>query len=162
MTWGKTLFQGTFSMGGDLGEGTMGSGGSLYYFPLRGLPVASLSRERAMLMSAEYRIPLIYVGRGLGTSPFAINDIYFSTFADYGNAWNANQSTGSYFFNNWFLGVGAELAGNFVIGHGIPLTARLGWGIIVVNRDRLGTLSDRLLGQSAKYGVMILQCGTSF
>lgn len=162
IAWGDQLRQGTFSMGGAIGEGALAAGGSLYYYPLRGLPVAALQRDRAMLMSAEYRIPLVHIGRGLGTSPLFVQDIYIAGFADYGNSWNANQSTGSYFFNNFFLGVGGELAANVIIGHGLPLTGRVGYGIIVVNRDRLGNLQDPILNHSARDGVFILQLGTSF
>lgn len=162
MTWGDKLRQGTFSLGGDLGEGPMAAGGNPYYFSLRGLPIASFSRDRAMVMSMEYRLPLISPCRGPGTLPVFLKELYLAPFADYGNAWNAADQTGDHFFGDFFLGVGSELAGNFVIGHGLPLTGRLGWGIIVVNRDRLGTLTDPLLGQSARKGVFILQLGTSF
>ncbi len=158
-TWGDRLVQGTFSLGGDLGEGTLGLGGSLYYFPLRGLPVASLSRTRAMLASVEYRMPLVSPQRGLGTTPFYIKNMHAAVFADYGNAWNAGEAN---VFDNFFLGTGLELRGDFILGHGLPVTGRLGYGLIVRNRDRLGAIEDPLLGTPAKNGVAIMQWGTSF
>jgi len=162
MTWGDQFAQGTFTMGGSLGEGMFGGGGSLYYFPLRGLPVASLSRTRAMLFSVEYRLPLIRWQRGFGTLPLFIKDIHIAPFADYGNAWNANTDMGNYFFDNFFLGTGLEIRGDFIIGHGLPVAGRVGYGVIVVNRDRLGNVQDPILKHAAKDGVLILELGTSF
>lgn len=162
MTWGDELVQGTFSMGGSLGEGMLAGGGSLYYFPLRGLPVATFSRDRAMLFSGEYRFPLINAQRGLGTLPLFLNDIHVAFFADYGNAWDAVERMPGQFFNDFMLGVGAELRADFVVGYGLPLTGRLGYGIIVVNRDRLGTLTDPILNHPAREGMIIIQLGTSF
>ncbi len=162
--WGDRQVQGTFGLGGALGEGSFGGGYSYNYFPLRGLPVSALSRTRAMLMSAEYRLPIVAAQRGIGTWPFYLKNFYAAFFADYGNAWNADQNEGSgiNFFDDFMLGVGTEMRGDFIIGHGLPLTARLGYGIIVVNRDRIGTLTDPILGTSLDWGTLILQFGTSF
>lgn len=162
ITWGDRLVQGTYGMGGALGEGSFGGGGSLYYFPLRGLPVSSLSKTRALLFSSEYRIPLASPQRGLGTTPFYLKNLHAAFFADYGNAWNAGESTGKYFFGKFFLGTGAELRADFVVGHGLPIVGRLGYGIIVLNRDRLGNATDPLLGTPVKNGMLVLQLGTSF
>lgn len=165
MTWRDTLVQGTFSMGGALGEGTLAGGGSLFYFPLRGLPVSTLSRTRAMLFSAEYRIPLLAPQRGLGTTPFFIKHIHAAVFADYGNAWNAHEAGSDRFadfFDQFMLGVGGELRSDLVVGHGLPLVGRLGYGILVVNRDRFAARSDDVLGTAVKHGTLILQLGTSF
>lgn len=162
ITWGDQLVQGTYGMGGALGEGTLGGGGSLFYFPLRGLPLSALSRTRALLASTEYRVPLVSPQRGLGTWPFYIKNIHAAVFGDYGNAWNAGESTGTYLFGNFFLGTGVELLGDFVLGHGLPVVGRLGYGVIVVNRDRIAGLADDLLGTAVKNGTLILQVGTSF
>ena len=165
MTWGDRQVQGTFGLGGALGEGTFAGGQSYNYFPLRGLPVSALSRTRAMLMSAEYRVPLVSPQRGIGTWPFYIKNLHAAFFADYGNAWNAGENDESNiktFFDEFFLGVGTELRADFILGHGLPLNGRLGYGIIVLNRDRLGSMKDPLLDTSLKYGTLILQFGTSF
>lgn len=165
MTWGDRLVQGTFGLGGSLGEGSFGGGGSYNYFPLRGLPVSALSRTRAMLFSSEYRFPLINALRGLGTVPLFLKDINGAVFVDYGNAWNAHENGSDSFrrfFDEFMMGTGAELRANFVIGHGLPVHGRLGYGIVIVNRDRIGVLTDPLLGQNAKYGILILALGAAF
>lgn len=162
MVWGDEMVQGTFTMGGALGEGNMGGGDSPYYFMLRGLPVASLSKTRAMLLSGEYRIPIWSPQRGLGTLPFYLQNVHLAPFADYGNAWNSNQDTGSYFFNYFFLGTGAEIRADAMLGHGLPVTGRIGYAIIVLNRDRLGNTKDPILNTLVKNGVLIVQLGTSF
>lgn len=165
MTWGDRLVQGTFTLGGDLGEGTLSGGGSLFYFPLRGLLVAHFSRTRAMLLSAEYRVPLISPQRGLSTRPYYLKNIHLAPFLDYGDAWVASTNMwgeGKYFFNDFMLGTGLELRGDFVIGHGLPLTGRLGYGIVLLNRDRAEGSTAPLFKNSLKYGVAILQLGTAF
>jgi Tol biopolymer transport system component len=164
ITWGDELAQGTFVVGGALGEGTLARQSSLTYFPLRGLPTSALGATRAMLFSMEYRIPLFSPQRGLGTWPIAMQNAHMALFADYGDGWLADQKPDSIrdFFDNFFLGVGLELRGDFVIGHGLPVKGRLGYGVIVVNRDRILGLKDPILKTAAKYGVLILELGTSF
>jgi hypothetical protein len=162
MVWGDEMNQGTFVMGGALGEGTFGGGSSLYYFPLRGLNLASLVGTRAMLMSGEYRVPLVSPQRGLGTTPFYIQNIYMAPFVDFGNAWYAQNATGSYFFNRWLLSAGAEIRADFIIGHGLPFTGRLGYGIVVWNRYRLGNVNDQFTKTPLKDGTLILQLGSAF
>lgn len=165
ITWGDRLVQGTFGLGGALGEGSFGGAGSFNYFPLRGLPVSALSRTRAMLFSGEYRFPIIEPLRGLGTVPIFLKDMSGAIFADYGNAWNAHEGGSDSlrnFFDDFLLGVGAELRGNFIIGHGLPVHGRLGYAIIALNRARLGTLADPILKSSIKNGMLVLTLGTAF
>ncbi len=165
MTWGDRLVQGTFGMGGALGEGNFGGGGTYNYFPLRGLPVSALSRTRAMLFSGEYRFPLVEPQFGLGTAPFFLKDISAAVFADYGNAWNAHEGgcdSLNTFFDEFLLGVGAELRGNFIVGHGLPIHGRIGYAIIVLNRGRVAALTDPIFGQSIKDGIFILTLGAAF
>jgi Tol biopolymer transport system component len=165
MTWGDEPAQGTFGLGGAVGEGAFASGGSYSYFPLRGLPVSALSRNRVMLFAGEYRIPIISPQRGIGTMPFFLKDLSGAVFADYGNAWNAHQGGSDNiktFFDDFMLGVGAELRANFIVGHGLPIHGRLGYAIIVVNRDRIRRLRDPLLNTSIENGMLVLSLGSSF
>lgn len=164
IAFGQQLVQGTYALGGALGEGALSAGGdSMYYFALRGLPVASFSRSRALVFSSEYRMPLIYAQRGLGTLPFYLSNLNLAMFADYGNAWNNSENMGGYWgFGNFMLGTGAELRADMVLGHGLPVTGRIGYGVLVVNRDRVNGMTDPMWGGAAKNGIFILQFGTSF
>lgn len=163
---GDTIVPGTFSLGGSLGEGLLSGGGSSRYFSLRGLPVSFLIAERAMLLSAEYRLPLVSVQRGLGTWPIFLNNLHLGFFADCGDAWSSTDGVSKEglgdFFNDFLLGTGLELRADLVVWHGFPVTGRLGYGIIVANRDRLGNTKDPLLNNRVSKGVLILQWGTSF
>lgn len=166
IAWGDRIIPGTFSLGGSLGEGVMVGPASSRYFSLRGLPLSTLSRDRAMLISGEFRLPIVSPQHGVGTWPLFLNNLHLALFGDYGDAWDKRdartKSNLGDFFNDFFLGVGLETRADFVIGHGLPLTGRLGYAIIVVNRDRLGGLVDPFLGNAVRNGILILQWGTSF
>ncbi len=154
--FGDPLLQGNFGLGGAIGESPF-SGTSTRLFTLRGLPLVTFSRDRAWVASAEYRMPIFRLQRGLGTLPLALNSAHFALFADVGDAFfRGNPSFRP------LLGVGAELRGDFVIGWHIPVMGRLGYGIIVTNRNRIAGLTDSLTGWDARNGVMILELGTSF
>lgn len=158
--WGDSQFAGSFRLGGPFGEGVL-AGYSARLFPLRGLPGIAFPGDRALLFSAEYRLPLTLVERGIGTLPLFLKEIHMAFFGDYGNTWFGNDN-GRDLFENFLLGVGTEIRGNFVVGYGLPVTARLGYALIVVNRDRIDGLSDSLLGLDATNGTFYLQFGTSF
>ncbi len=154
--WGDRFLQGTFRLGSALGESPL-TGTYTRLFQLRGLPQISFSGERALLLSGEYRFPLFHAQRGLGTGPIHLNAAHFALFADWGSVWN-----GGFDIDKFLLGVGAELRGDFVLGYGLPITGRLGYGIIVDGREFIGRFSDPLTSASIKNGALILELGTSF
>lgn len=156
VNFGDKLFQGVFRMGSDLGEGVFSEDTPMLY-PLRGLPEITFSGERALLFSTEYRLPLMLVDRGLGTGPIFLKSFYAVFFSDLGTVFNDAPA-----WNEFLWGVGTELRGDFTIGYGLPLTARLGYGIIVKGREFLTGLHDPITQASLKYGTLILQVGTSF
>lgn len=160
--FGDNIQPGTFSFGGSLGEGIFGGEYSSRYYSLRGLPVGVLIGERVMTSSLEYRFPLVSPQRGLGTWPIFLNNLHLAVFGDAGNAWNNTPDTFQTFFDNFFVSTGLETRADFVVGHGLPVTGRVGYGVVVVNRDRLGNVRDPLLGNRIKNGIFILQFGTSF
>ncbi len=162
---GDRFVPGTFTLGGDLGEGTLTAppGGS--YFSLRGLPVAAFSGDRAMVLSGEYRLPIISPQHGPGTWPFFVENLHIGFFADYGDTWSKTQNdhnSWGNFFDKFMLGVGTELRGDFIVGHGLPITGRFGYAIIVNNRNRLAGLLDPITGSGIRNGIFILQFGTPF
>jgi len=156
IAFGDTLLQGTFRLGSALGEGVL-TGQTPRLYTLRGLPQITFAGERALLMSGEYRLPLVNPERGLGTGPIHLNKLYMVFFADYGSVFNGDID-----FHNFLLGVGSELRGDFIIGYGLPITARIGYGIIVSGRQFIQGLTDPITGAAVKNGTVILQLGTSF
>jgi len=56
-------------------------------FGVRGFEAGSLVGTRAFVGSAEYRLPLVMPGRGLGTLPIFFQRSSISFFTDYGTAW---------------------------------------------------------------------------
>ncbi len=156
VAFGDRLLQGTFRLGSALGEGFLASP-SPRLFPLRGLPQITFAGERAVLLSGEYRLPLIQPQRGLGTSPIFLKQMHMAFFADYGTVFNDNID-----FDKFLLGVGAELRGDFVLGYALPISGRLGYGVIVSGREFIQGLKDPITQADIKYGTIILQIGTSF
>ncbi len=159
--WGDPQFAGSFRLGGPFGEGNL-AGYSDRLFPLRGLPGITFEGDRALLFSAEYRLPIADVERGIGTLPIFLNKIHAAFFTDYGDIWFKGDKDNQGFFDSFLLGAGAELQGDFVIGYGLPVTARLGYAVILANRDRIVGLSDSFTGIPLTSGTFYLQFGTSF
>lgn len=147
---------GSFGLGGSVGEGPF-TGTSTRVFTLRGLPLVTFAADRVWVTSLEYRFPLFRLQRGLGTLPLALNSAHFSLFTDMGDAFGR----GSPSFRP-LTGVGAEVRGDFVVGYHFPVVGRLGYGMIITNRNRISGAKDNLTGADARHGVLILEVGTSF
>ncbi|MDO8519204.1 MAG: hypothetical protein Q7T11_03460 [Deltaproteobacteria bacterium] len=159
--WGdQETFQ-TFRFGGPFGEGMM-AGYSSRLFPFRGLPGVTFSGDRVMLFTSEYRLPLAHIDRGIGTWPVFLRKIHMSFFSDFGDIWRRNGKDGRDFFEDFFLSVGSELKGDLTLGYGLPITGRIGYAIIVKNRDQIAGLTDSLFGNDIANGTFYLQFGTSF
>lgn len=156
IAFGDQLLQGTFRLGSATGESII-SGPTPRLFTLRGLPQITFAGERALLLSGEYRLPLIYPQRGAGTGPIFLKRLHMAFFADYGSVFNGDID-----FNNFLLGVGAELRADLVLFYGLPITGRLGYGIIVSGRQFIQGFTDPITGSAIKNGALILELGTSF
>lgn len=158
--WGDQQQFGDFRLGGPFGEGT-GVSYSSRVFPLRGLSGITYGGDQVILYSAEYRIPLATnVNWGVGTLPVFLDEIHMSIFSDAGDI--RFRTSTSELFSRILVSAGAEIMGNFVLGYGLPITGRIGYGIILTNRDRLGTLTDSTTMQSLRYGSAYFQFGTMF
>jgi hypothetical protein len=153
---GDRLLQGTFRLGSATGESIL-SGPTPRLYTLRGLPQITFAGERALLLSGEYRLPLVQPQRGAGTWPIFLKNLHMAFFADYGSVFNGDLD-----FNNFLLGVGTELRADFVIGYGLPISGRLGYGIIVSGRQFIQGLTDPITGAAITNGTLILELGTSF
>ena len=159
--WGDQEFAGSFRFGGPFGEGAL-AGYSSRLFPFRGLPGVTFAGDRVLLFSGEYRLPIADVQRGIGTLPFFLKKIHLALFSDFGDSWIRNGKDNVGFFDDFFLSVGTELKGDFILGYGMPVTGRLGYAIILLNRDQIAGLTDSLFGQDIRNGTFYLQFGTSF
>lgn len=119
---------GSFRLGGSFGE-------SAYYTlpdewrALRGFPTAVVYGDSYYLGSAEYRLPIVHVDRGVGTLPFFGRYLSASAFVDAGNAFDELSEPA---LTGVRVGTGAELIGTAIIGWGIPVTLRVGYGFGVV------------------------------
>lgn len=159
--FGDQEFSGTFRFGGPFGEGTM-AGYSSRLFPFRGLPGVTFAGDRVLLFSGEYRLPIASVNRGIGTWPVFLRKIHLSLFSDFGDSWLRNGKDDVAFFEDFFLSLGTELKGDLVLGYGLPLTTRLGYAVIVKNRDQIAGLTDALFGNDIRNGTFYFQFGTAF
>ncbi len=170
--WGDLQQFGSYRMGGPFGEG-IGAGYSSRIFPLRGLVGISFAGDQAVLFSGEYRLPLIVgMNRGVGTWPILIDRLSLNFFADAGDIryryvnetvnGQARVVSDDELFSRLMLSLGTELAGDFVVGYGLPVRMRLGYGVIVTNRDRIAGFQDTLTGLDADKGVFYFQLGTMF
>lgn len=136
---GDQIFQGTFRVGGTLGESIISSPGNKF-FALRGFKTNQFIGDRALVVSGEYRFPIANPQSSIGLTPVYFQKIHAALFADYGGAFDrknrfpltlngvplVDASTGrpiSVEFvrkDVWNLGVGAELR----------VTGFLGWGLL--------------------------------
>ncbi len=75
----------------------------------------------AAVMTAEYRMPLLDVSRGLGTFPVFLDRVSLAPFVDMAKAWTVwNQSIP-------LVGVGAEVRFHLEVVQAIPTELRLGY-----------------------------------
>lgn len=159
--WGDVQQFGVFRLGGPFGEGIGAANYSSRVLPLRGLAGITYGGDRVFMFSSEYRLPLVEnVNTGIGTWPVFLDKLHMDFFVDGGDIKYRTELDD--LFTRMLVSVGAELKGNVVLGYELPMMFRLGYGIILTNRDRLGTLSDGLTGLSLKYGNAYFQVGTSF
>ncbi len=109
---GDTLTQRSFQLG-------LGS-----EFLLRGYPEGRFSGQRALSGSFEYRFPLLWVERGFLTLPFFLRDFEGTAFADWGNAWDADEIPP---MEELKIGVGGEVGSCFEVGWLLSLLVKVGF-----------------------------------
>jgi outer membrane protein assembly factor BamA len=139
MARGPGADAGHFEAGGAAGSSESVSGLSLFggsplLFPIRGYPSASRSGRRAWSASAEYRVPLALVNRGLGAWPVHLDRLTGTLFADAGNAWGPELRIQG--FQNpkraALASVGAEVTATALALWSAPLQLRVGVGFPLV------------------------------
>jgi len=120
---------GSYRLGGNFGQG------GLYTLPeeyrsLRGFDPATVYGDWYYLSTLEYRMPVWWIDRGVGTIPFYARYIAASAFLDAGYAFNALPDGGEDqdpIIPNTLVGAGAELRGTAIIGYGVSATMRMGY-----------------------------------
>ncbi|MBI6545760.1 MAG: PD40 domain-containing protein [Cyanobacteria bacterium NC_groundwater_1444_Ag_S-0.65um_54_12] len=89
--------------------------------PLRGYASGVEIGRHVTLLSAEYRIPLWEVQRGIGTVPFFVERLSVAPFLDVGKAWTTWDSA------PLLTGLGIETRAHVVLAQSIPSEFRLGY-----------------------------------
>ena len=112
-----------------VGPLVLGIGGQ--FLPVRGFLEGDRAGNRAWSASAEYRVPLLLLGRGYKLWPFFLDRMYLSAFADAGNA------TCSEFFHARFL-ICDEQGTNPLVSAGGEIGADLSFFSFFVTRARFG------------------------
>jgi hypothetical protein len=115
----------TFHVGGAGPNGDVLDFGRNAASLLRGFGADAFAGNHVGLLNADYRFPLAYPQRGIGTLPIFLQTIHAAVFADAGHTW-----TGAFRARDLKTAEGAELSTDFVAGYVIPLTAAIGvaWG----------------------------------
>lgn len=96
--------------------------GTLRTFPVRGYDAGALHGRRAATLTAEYRMPLVLIGRLLGHLPVGADKLAFSLFGDLGDAWDAGEDPRLHRLRSF----GMELVGDLTLSYDLPLRVRVG------------------------------------
>ncbi len=114
--WGDARLRRAFSAGGpgqsgafDFGVGAVGL--------LRGFEESALIGDHAAVVNLDYRFPLGWVQRGLGTLPVFLRSVHGAVFVDAGHAWDRRFGAGSV-----HRSAGAELSFDTVLASSLALT----------------------------------------
>jgi hypothetical protein len=104
---------------------------------LRGFDSADVVGQHAVVANVDFRFPLGYVQRGVGTLPVFVRSIHAAIFADAANAWN-----GAFHRSDVRRSFGGELSADTILGYAVPVTftsgiawwddpptARRGWAV---------------------------------
>ncbi len=135
-TLGTQIPQGSFRIGGPYGDSPFVSLPDRYY-ALRGYPTSSMRGDHIYLGSAEYRMPLVFIERGLWTAPIWLRSVSLSVFAEAGQVFR-NTDYADYdgsaegflsFWQSTRTAVGVELLGDLVVFWGASLTGRVGYAL---------------------------------
>ena len=135
-TIGTEIPQRTFRIGGPYGDNPYVSLPGRYY-ALRGYPTSSMRGDHIYLGTLEYRMPLVYVERGLWTGPIWLRSISLSVFVEAAQVWNSTDyadyggSTEGFpvFWANTRSSVGVELLGEAIVFWSASLRGRVGYSL---------------------------------
>jgi Tol biopolymer transport system component len=84
---------------------------------VRGFDNDDLSGPRALAVNGDYRFPLVWIERGIGTWPVLLRSLHGAIFADAGAAWSGRLTR-----RERRASIGLELSADLVVGYALPLT----------------------------------------
>ncbi len=92
---------------------------------LRGFGADTFAGSHVAVLNGDYRFPLAYPQRGIGTWPLFLQAVHAAVFVDAGHAW-----TSMFRARDVKTAAGAEISGDLVAGYVLPITAAVGaaWG----------------------------------
>jgi Tol biopolymer transport system component len=111
----------TDAFGLDDGSGLLG---------VRGYAEASEPARSVVAAGLQFRTPLWWIERGIGTGPLFLQNINAAVFADAGlnPNWPASPVTADSLLHDTRLGVGAELRTDVIVSHLLPVSLFAGCG----------------------------------
>lgn len=93
-------------------------------YPLRGYPVRSMTGKYIATGTLEYRAPIMYPLKGIGTVPAFAEKLHCALFADAGQVWDDQRS---FHANETRVGAGVELRADLTLGYWVKVTPALGF-----------------------------------
>jgi dipeptidyl aminopeptidase/acylaminoacyl peptidase len=139
--WGDRSVRRRFAAAGSGAQ----SGGIAFDFDaialVRGFDTDAVSGRNAAVINVDYRLPLVWLERGVGTWPLFARSVHAAAFSDVGAAWNSRLSR-----TNRRASFGAELSADIVVGYQLPFTVAAGaaWRHDPTGESRGATLFARL------------------
>jgi hypothetical protein len=88
---------------------------------VRGFDAGELFGRRAVVLNADFRAPLAWIERGVGTWPAFARALHGAVFVDAAAAWHTRLSS-----ENVRVSAGVELSADLVVGYVVPLTVTAG------------------------------------
>ncbi|MEO5897724.1 MAG: hypothetical protein ABIS06_18695 [Vicinamibacterales bacterium] len=88
---------------------------------MRGFDPSDVAGRRAAVFNADYRFPLRWIERGLGTWPVFLRSLHGAVFIDHAAAWETSLRS-----HDWRTSIGGELSADVVLGYWVPLTLASG------------------------------------
>jgi Tol biopolymer transport system component len=139
---GPNADAGHYEVGGASGSSETATGLDLFgggpiFFPVRGYDTFARFGRFAWSASAEYRVPLALVNRGVGAWPLHFDRVFASVFVDAGNAWGPTVSPGGFEnrLRSALASVGAEVTAEVLTFYKVSMRFRTGVALPLVEGD---------------------------
>jgi len=135
---------------GEAAPDAFGLGNEPGLLGVRGYTESSEPERTVLAAGLQFRAPLWWVERGIGTGPLFLQNINAAVFADFGAAWDTIRIEDDSFMSRARVGIGAELRADLIVSHLLPVSifGGCGFGINPLWSYRLyfGVSSSMLAG----------------